>query len=88
MSNSEKPILEVRDMVKHFPVRKGVLKRTVGHVHAVNGVSFSIKKGESLGLVGGVRLRKDHARKMRHLPSKAHLRAGDVRRLPPGQDGA
>ena len=45
-------ILEVRNLVKHFPIKKGIFKRTAGHVHAVNGVSFSIKKGESLGLVG------------------------------------
>ena len=45
-------ILGVTDLKKHFPIRKGVLKRTVGHVHAVNGVSFTIRPGESLGLVG------------------------------------
>jgi len=46
------PILQVTDLKKHFPIRKGVLKRTVGYVHAVNGVSFAIRPGESLGLVG------------------------------------
>jgi oligopeptide/dipeptide ABC transporter ATP-binding protein len=45
-------ILQVTDLKKHFPIRKGVLKRTVRHVHAVNGVSFTIQPGESLGLVG------------------------------------
>ncbi len=46
------PILEVRDLKMHFPIRKGLMKRTVGHVHAVDGVNFTIERGETLGLVG------------------------------------
>jgi oligopeptide transport system ATP-binding protein len=45
-------LLEVRDLKKHFPIKSGVLKRTTGHVYAVDGVSFSIEEGETLGLVG------------------------------------
>jgi oligopeptide/dipeptide ABC transporter ATP-binding protein len=45
-------LLEVRDLVKHYPVAGGVFGRTVGTVRAVDGVSFSIRRGETLGLVG------------------------------------
>jgi oligopeptide transport system ATP-binding protein len=45
-------LLEVRDLVKHFPVGGGMLAKAQGVVRAVDGVSFSIKKGETLGLVG------------------------------------
>jgi peptide/nickel transport system ATP-binding protein len=46
------PLLEVRELKKHFPIQRGVFKRTVGHVKAVDGVSFHIMEGETLGLVG------------------------------------
>lgn len=46
------PILEVKDLKKYFPIRGGILSRAVGHVLAVDGVSFSIQHGETLGLVG------------------------------------
>ncbi|GAB3395466.1 ABC transporter ATP-binding protein [Amycolatopsis echigonensis] len=47
------PILSVRELVKHFPVRTGVLfKRTIGQVKAVDGVSFDLQPGETLGVVG------------------------------------
>jgi len=45
-------LLEVHDLKKHFPIKTGVLKRTTGHVYAVDGVSFNVEKGETLGLVG------------------------------------
>src|SRR5579863_8307979 len=46
------PLLSVRGLVKHFPVKKGLLQHTVGWVHAVDGISFDIAAGETLGLVG------------------------------------
>ena len=46
------PLLEVRDLVKHFPVRGGVLNRVVGNVHAVNSVSLTVNRGEVVGVVG------------------------------------
>src|SRR6476661_9893476 len=45
-------LVEVRDLVKHFPIHGGILQRTVATVQAVDGVSFTIEKGETLGLVG------------------------------------
>ena len=46
------PVIEVAGLKKHFPVKKGLLRRTAGYVYAVDGISFSIDQGETLGLVG------------------------------------
>lgn len=45
-------LLEVKNLKKHFPIKKGVFSKTIGYIKAVNDISFSIKKGETLGLVG------------------------------------
>jgi oligopeptide transport system ATP-binding protein len=47
-----KPLLEVKNLVKRFPISGGLLQRVVDHVHAVDGVSFDIQAGETLGVVG------------------------------------
>ena len=52
MKETSTPLLRVRDLEKVFPVKKGLLRRTVGQVRAVDGVSFDIGRGEMLGLVG------------------------------------
>jgi len=46
------PLLEARELRTYFPVRRGVLRRTVGHLQAVDGVDLTIRTGETLGLVG------------------------------------
>ncbi|MHC4212482.1 MAG: ABC transporter ATP-binding protein [Planctomycetota bacterium] len=52
MDNTNGPLLKVDDLKTYFPIKKGLLQRTVGHLKAVDGVSFSIKPGQTLGLVG------------------------------------
>src|SRR5204862_7258028 len=47
-----RPLLEVRELRTYFPIKKGVLSRTVGYVKAVDGVSFDVHAGKTLGLVG------------------------------------
>ncbi|HJZ43435.1 MAG TPA: dipeptide ABC transporter ATP-binding protein [Hyphomicrobiaceae bacterium] len=52
MAETARPVLEVERLKKYFPVRKGLLRRTVGHVYAVDDVSFTIGEAETVGLVG------------------------------------
>ena len=49
---TDEPLLSVRDLEKHYPIRKGLLNRQVGAARAVDGISFDIEEGETLGLVG------------------------------------
>ncbi|MFF9034864.1 dipeptide ABC transporter ATP-binding protein [Streptomyces sp. NPDC014892] len=48
----EKPLLRVEGLVKHFPIKKGLLQRQVGAVKAVDGIDFEVRRGETLGVVG------------------------------------
>ena len=47
-----KPLLDVKDLEVHFPIKSGLFSRTTGHVKAVDGITFDVKPGETLGLVG------------------------------------
>jgi len=51
-SGSGEEILRVEGLVKHFPIRAGLLRKQVGQIHAVDGVDFTLRSGETLGLVG------------------------------------
>jgi oligopeptide transport system ATP-binding protein len=50
--NTNQALLRVEDLKMHFPIYRGVLQRQVGAVHAVDGISFEVRRGETLGLVG------------------------------------
>ncbi len=52
MSEPNGTLLDVQHVKQHFPIRKGLLNRVAGHVHAVDDVTFSLRTGETLGLVG------------------------------------
>jgi peptide/nickel transport system ATP-binding protein len=52
VTENHNPLLEVVDLKKYFPIQQGILRRTKGYVKAVDGVSFTIGEGETLGLVG------------------------------------
>ena len=51
-ANEQDDMIVIKDLVKYYPVRGGVFQKVVDHVRAVDGISFTIKKGETLGLVG------------------------------------
>ena len=49
---AEKPLLDVKHLKKHFPIKGGVFSKTIGYVYAVDDINFTLEKGETLGLVG------------------------------------
>ena len=72
----ERPLLEVNGLKKHFPIHGGVLGLETAKVYAVDGVSFSINRGETLSLVGEVGLRQVHRRQGDPAALSDHRRRG------------
>ena len=88
--NHKKDLVVVENLVKYFPVRGGILQRVQAWVQAVDDVSFTIREGETLGLVGEFRLRQDHRGAHHTQTDRAHGRPRDLLRgslydLPPGK---
>lgn len=86
----KQPLMSVRDLETHFPVKKGILRKTIGHVRAVDGVSFDVFPGETLGIVGESGCGKSTmARTILRLiePTKGSLRFDGVEltQLPPSK---
>jgi len=52
LPQEEQPLLEVKDLKQYFPIKAGLMQHVVGYVKAVDGVSFTIQRGRTLGLVG------------------------------------
>ena len=94
VKEGERALLSVKDLKVYFPIRKGIFLRTVGHVKAVDGISFDIYRGQTLGLVGESGCGKttagrailrliepDAGRVVYDGVDLAQLRGGDMRRM-------
>ena len=79
MSNTNGFLLKVEDLKTYFPVKKGLLRRTVGYVKAVDGVSFAVKPRSHLRPCRRKRLRQNHRRKIHPPPHPRHLRQSHFR---------
>ncbi len=73
---STAPLLQVKNLNKHFPIRGGLLQRVVDQVHAVDGVSFELAAGETLGAGRRIGLRQEHHRALHPAPDRAQRRRG------------
>jgi ABC-type microcin C transport system duplicated ATPase subunit YejF len=76
---SPAPLLQVKNLVKHFPIKGGLLQRTVDKVHAVDGVSFDLAARRDAGRGRRIRLRQEHHRPLHPAPDRADLGRGLVR---------
>ena len=74
-------ILMVNQLKKYFPIKGGLMSQTVGHVKAVDGVTFNLKRGHTMGLAGGIRLRQIPPRPYNPAPCRRkNRRSGTVQR--------
>ena len=83
MNAALNPLLEIEDLKVHFPIKKGILSRTIGYVYAVDGVSLHLKEGETLGLVGESGCGKTTTglaalRLIRHTEGRIRFRGEDI----------
>jgi oligopeptide transport system ATP-binding protein len=79
--SDKQSLLRVEGLTMHFPIKRGVFQRTVGYVHAVDGVNFDIRTGETLGLVGESGCGKSttgRAILQLYKPTAGHVYFGDV----------
>ncbi|MEE9907543.1 hypothetical protein LWV33_08230 [Brucella intermedia] len=72
------PLVEVRNLITRFELKGGLLGRTTGRVHAVESVSFDIFPGETLALVGEIRLRQVHGGTEHHATGQTAVRFDPV----------
>ena len=77
------PLLAVKNLQVYFPVRRGILARTVDHIRAVDDISFNVYRGQTLGLVGESRLRQNDHRPRHPAPHRAHRRQRPLQRHRP-----
>lgn len=84
------PLLEVVNLKKHFPIHRGVFKKVVGHVKAVDGVSFTVYPGETVGIVGESGCGKTTVARLvmaAYPPTSGEMWFQPPRRSAPGESG-